>query len=83
MVNNYESFIKDLARKYQKQNSIKEFPFAIKSMKQGLIEFENPSDVQILTSTASLSNIAFYAQCAKKDDSGPIEFKESMDIFRR
>jgi hypothetical protein len=42
MVGNYETFIKDLAKKYHKQSSIKEFPFAIKTMKQGLVEFENP-----------------------------------------
>lgn len=52
-------------------------------MKQGLIEFENPQDVQILTSTATLSNIAFYSQTAKGINAGSIEYKETWNIFRR
>jgi hypothetical protein len=36
-----------------------------------------------LTSTACLSNIAFFVQTAKKDDAGTIEYKKTWDIFRR
>ena len=51
-------------------------------MKQGIVEFENPSEVQILSSTATLKNIAFYTQYTKEEGI-PVQYKESWDIFRR
>lgn len=83
MVGNYDTFIKGLAKKYHQQRQTQEFPFPIKSVKAGLVEFENPKDIEIMTSTATLSNIAFYLQYTKQDDASPMEYKESWDLFRR
>lgn len=82
MIGNYELFIKELAKKYQRAKQIEEFPFKIKSMKQGLVEFNDPLDVDIQSSTVTLKSITFYTLYTKEEGI-PVEFKDSWDIFRR
>ena len=54
--------MKEMAKKYKKSGSVKDFPVKIKSYNTGLLEFEDENELNLQSSTATLSDLAFFVE---------------------